>query len=252
MGQLFPKLLKAAEKEGSEAWFAIGHGYCNGWGAAQDRVAARAWFKRAAEEGHTRAMVRLALNLTTPGSLQDLVSSIKWLQQAAELKDPSAMIHLGFLYRDGVGVETDSKAALAWFTKAFETGESHAAIYIGRMYSSYLSSPAEAKHWFEKAAASGQSAGCIELANLYNKRDCDLYEPSKAVHWCHRAVQLKGSSAPNAMFKLAGAYLNGHGVSQDKTRCLEWLEKIIETTPDYHPYHRKALEMKKTLGEQFL
>ena len=58
--RIFDQLSEIAEAGDPDTWLCIGEGYSIGLGTAPDREQAKRWFRRAAEAGNTRAMVRLA------------------------------------------------------------------------------------------------------------------------------------------------------------------------------------------------
>jgi uncharacterized protein len=74
--------------------------YLNGWGVSQDYGKAHKWFKKAADDGNT-----------------------------------AAMINLGRLYEQGLGVAQDFGNALEWFQKAAGAGNREAAVNLARCMS---------------------------------------------------------------------------------------------------------------------
>lgn len=245
--RLFRELLKHAEAGGAEDWFALGHGYSNGWGAERDRVAAEAWFRRAAEAGQHPAMVRLALILKHPDRTECWEEGVRWLQRASAEGDSSAMVHLGFAYREGQGVDEDAEQAALWMLKAYESGDLHASIHAGRIYSAWLNRPVEAAHWFHLAADAQQKESYINLAMLYDDRASELFDPEKAAHWYHETVQNNGSSGPRAMLALARCYRDGLGVPADKNESKTWIQRLIESTPDTNEFHREGLNLREEM-----
>jgi TPR repeat protein len=75
--------------------------------------------QRAAEGGHTRAMLSLGLLYRKGvGALQNFALAAKWIEAAAERGEPLAMLELGRLYREGVGVRKDTVRAYIWLNRA--------------------------------------------------------------------------------------------------------------------------------------
>lgn len=249
---LFKKLLSRAHKVEPDTWFAIGRAYSNGWGAAQDRTAARAWFRRAADENHAAAMVSLALELRWGADDAANSESTQCLRRAAELGNQSAMIFLGFAYRDGHGVSVSHEKAKDWFIKAYHLGALHASIQVGRMFAHYLDNPVEAIAWFKCAVTDKQSEAYIQLAMLYSKIGTPVYNPEEAFRWYHAVLENNGSNQARAMFQIAQCYRNGTGISPDSEKAEQWLDRLIESTSTKNAFHREALELKEQMRDEFL
>lgn len=86
----------------------------------KDKAAeALTWLTRAAENGHTDAMIHLGrMYRTGIGALQNYDKAADWIRRAADAGDPEGMLELGRLYRDGVGVDSDAVLAYVWFNRA--------------------------------------------------------------------------------------------------------------------------------------
>ena len=77
------------------------------------------FLQRAAEAGHTRAMLRLGLLYRKGvGALQNYALAAKWIERAARRGEPPAMLEFGRLYREGVGVRKDAVRAYVWLNRA--------------------------------------------------------------------------------------------------------------------------------------
>ena len=59
------------------------------------------------------------------GVLQDYAEAVMWYRKAAKQGYANAQNHLGWMYRNGRGVEQDLEA-VKWFQKAAEQGEAYA------------------------------------------------------------------------------------------------------------------------------
>jgi len=236
----FRRLLENADFAGPAVWHALGDAYSKGWGTTPDKKETAKWFHRAANAGHTKAMVRLGLMLNRPSPDGDAIKGIWWLRRAAELGDASGMIFLGFAYRDGTGVMCDHQQAVDWFIKAVEAGDDHSMIHAGRMYSRYLQRPAEAMRWFLKAAEAGQSESHVELALLYQNRKSPLYDAKQAIHWYRKVAEGKSGSKDRARIALAHFCRNGEGTSHDVGQAKQWLQKVIESAPVTSSFYKEA------------
>ena len=66
----------------------------------------------------------------TPSSAEGLA----WYEKAARQGYTPALRRLGYVYRNGEGVERNDAVALQWYLKAAELGDSHAQWIVGLMY----------------------------------------------------------------------------------------------------------------------
>lgn len=77
------------------------------------------WLRRAADGGHTGAMIHLGkLYKSGIGTPQNFELAARWLGEAARAGDAEGMVEFGRLHRGGIGVEQDSVAAYVWFNRA--------------------------------------------------------------------------------------------------------------------------------------
>lgn len=77
------------------------------------------WLQRAAEAGHTGAMVLLGKRYRSGiGTPQNYEIAARWLGAAARAGDPEGMVEFGRLHRSGIGVEQDDVQAYVWFNRA--------------------------------------------------------------------------------------------------------------------------------------
>jgi TPR repeat protein len=163
----FHRLLKEADSQGPVVWHAVGQGYNSGRGTGRDSAQAVIWFERAAGADYVPAMLALAFCLSHPRPSAGRALALEWYREAAEKGASRAMVSLGFACREGEGVPCDYDQALCWFKRAVKAGDADSLMHVGRMYASYLSSPAEAVPWFLRAAQAGVEDSFIALACLY-------------------------------------------------------------------------------------
>ena len=78
-----------------------------------------AWYRQAAEQGHTEAQFNLGHSYATgEGVLQDDVAAVAWFHKAAEQGYAKAQYNLGFMCATGRGVSRDLVEAVEWWFKA--------------------------------------------------------------------------------------------------------------------------------------
>jgi TPR repeat protein len=234
---LFTNLVALQDTDNPEVWFALGHGYGNGWGTEGDSEVSEEWFRRAADSGHTDAMSRLAQRLTHPDRQEFLPEAIQLLLSAAAALNPSAMVQLGFAYREGRGVELSAKIAVEWFMKAYQAGDLHAAIHAGRILLYPLKQYEEAASWFLLAAKANQSESFINLAMIYDDRESKLHDPAEVVKWHQTNVAKNGSSVPRSLVALARHYRDGSGVPKSTEIASIWLKMLFSKTTDSNEFY---------------
>jgi len=113
-------LLQAAQAGDGEAQYRLAKSMLYDSSRGREGAAeAVGWLRRAAEGGHTGAMVQLGkLYRTGLGVLQNFDLTLDWLRKAAEGGDAEGMLELGRLYRSGTGVKQDLVEAYVWFNRA--------------------------------------------------------------------------------------------------------------------------------------
>jgi hypothetical protein len=237
---LFANLVALRDTDDPEVWFALGHGYGNGWGTETDSEASEAWFLRAANSGHAAAMSRLAQRLLHQNREECWHEGIQWLFRAANAENSSAMLQLGFAYREGTGVTMDAATAAEWFIKAYHAGDKHAAIHAGRILLYPIGKAEEAVSWFLRAAKANQSESYISLAMIFDDRNSQLYDPAEAVKWYQIAVAKNGSNIPRSLVAIARHYRDGVGVPRNKDIARIWLEMLFSMTVESNEFHRQG------------
>ncbi len=112
--------LQAAESGHPEAQFRVGKKLLME-AALESQKAPEAleWLTRAAENGHTGAMIQLGRMFRSGvGALQNYDIAADWIQRAAAANDPEGMLELGRFYRDGIGFDKDLISAYVWMNRA--------------------------------------------------------------------------------------------------------------------------------------
>ena len=127
---------KGAIKGNAEDQYQLGGCYHEGAeGAKLDKVAAAAWFGKAAEQEHTEAQCCFGMCYADgEGVEQNLEVAAQWYLRAADLGDADAQGTLGSCYASGKGVEQDDAQAVAWWEKAATAGDVCSQYALGRGY----------------------------------------------------------------------------------------------------------------------
>jgi TPR repeat protein len=108
-----------AEKGDADAQFNLGQAYRLGRGVPINLAAAKAWFERAAGQGHVDAQTTLGLLLFQNGEQAD---GIRWLKKAAEHDEPRAELVYGTALVNGDGVSQDPVLGYAYVRRAAAQG----------------------------------------------------------------------------------------------------------------------------------
>jgi len=118
--QAFEQIRARAEKGEAFAQLAMGTGYLFGSkSTARDHVAARFWFRKAADQGDRQAQRFLGMMFEQGwGGTQDFAEALTWYRKAAEQGDAIAQYSLGSMYAEGRGVTQDSVRAYMWVSLA--------------------------------------------------------------------------------------------------------------------------------------
>lgn len=96
-----------------------------------DFVSAMNLLRKAADQSHAPAQARLA-DLLLAADFR--AEALALYRKAAESGDPAGEFGLGRMYADGLGVERDQDAALAWYRKAEAREHAPAIDALARAY----------------------------------------------------------------------------------------------------------------------
>ena len=99
----------------AEEQFQLGEDHQLGRGVPKDPAVALEWHRKAADQGHPTAQVRLAMRYADgQGVKKDPAEALRLFVLAAAQGQPKAQLELGLAYRDGRGVPKDLVQAEAW------------------------------------------------------------------------------------------------------------------------------------------
>ena len=147
---------KAVDQGNSRAQYNLGLMYIYGLGVAKDRAEARKWFQKAADQGHKDAesqLRELGVVSFSPSSPASVVDYAK----------------KGDAYYYGDGVPRNYEEAVKWYKMAAEQGDASAQSLLGHLYKigrGVASDYEQAIKWYKKAADQGHEGAKKELQNL--------------------------------------------------------------------------------------
>jgi serine/threonine protein kinase len=143
--------------------------YEGGKGVTQDYAQADAWYRKAAEQGHSGAQYIIGLNYDFgDGVIQDYAQAAFWYRKAADQGHSEAQKDLGQLYESGEGVQQDYVQAAFWYRKAAEQGDPDAQQCLGSLYEGGQGIPqdyAKAEYWYRKTADYDYPSFLVQLHN---------------------------------------------------------------------------------------
>jgi TPR repeat protein len=107
------------EQGNPDAQAGLGSLYLGGYGVARDEAAAMAWFRKAAEQGHTGGQFSVA---SLYYARKEYGPAASWYRRAAEQGNALAQIRLARMYAEGPGLARDDVQAFKWFAVAMMRG----------------------------------------------------------------------------------------------------------------------------------
>ncbi len=143
---------------------------------------------------------------------------------AAENGDIKAMYAVGELYRSGIGVEKNQKAAFKWYEKAAKLGSPRSWYRLGMMYK-YGSGGKELD--FKKAYECFSSAADLGSPDGWFSQGYMLYKGLGCTQDYTQAfslfVKASRSNLPEAMYFMALCMRNGYGTAVNEQMAKYWL-----------------------------
>lgn len=237
----------------------------------RDKVKARHWATKAAEQGHAEAQVLLAwlLSQEEEGATPDIAAAIHWYgaavdqgsatgmiglaglisagevsgqgpedafhlyRQAAEQGNKTAFYHLGVCLLKGTGVATDQKEGQRWLRRAAEEGVIGAMRVLGQIH---------IYGWDGVPADMGQAETWLRRAAIKGDTAsmvllADLHSSGQASVASEAEailwyVTASEAGHPRGTTALGKAYLTGKGVLVDHKRAMECFEQVADKDPE--------------------
>lgn len=212
-----PTLLRRAEAGNAEAQFQLGVIHQFSLGMPRDDVAARAWFAKAAAQGHARALGSLGyMMMVGAGGAQDIAGAENALRRAGELGEATASANLAELILQTRPAE--AKDAVALLERATAAGAMNARYRLGRLLIEGEAVPADAqrgRELLESAAEAGSPFADTYLAYLvFEARD--EAQAARGLAWAQRAA---AADLPGGLNELGRYYMEGFGAPREPRRA---------------------------------
>jgi len=190
---------KSAVKGNPEDQYRLARCYAEGLeGVKRDKVAAAAWYGKAAEQKHTSAQVDLgACYAEGEGVEQNHELAMTLYRKAADVGHALGQHDLGSCYARGEGVEQNDARAVAWWEKAAVNGNDRSQYMLGRCYmhgTHGVPKNARRARSFLKAAAAAQGhEAAIEFLKLLNTcESCGAPDANRTCGGCRPAKGICG------------------------------------------------------------
>jgi TPR repeat protein len=217
---------KAADLGHTDAMVELGNAYHNGEGVGKDLNEAFRWNRKAAEGGNSVGMLDIGIQYDTgEGVTKDSIEAARWYRKAADLGHPAAMFLLANSYHMGIGVEKNVSDAFRWYRKAAEAGNTEGMFFAAGFYhegTGVEKDINEALRWYRKAADAGHAGAMFNLGVHYERGDGVHKDVAEAVRWYRKAVEAGNT---RAMLNLGLLYFKGEGVAQDLGEADRWYRK---------------------------
>ncbi len=170
-------LYERASQGDAEAQYELGNKYYYEEDEGEEAVE---WYRKAAEQGNTDAMLCLGLCYAQgKGVPQDLAEAVRLYRKAAEYGNATAQFCFGNCYLYGTGVPNDYEEAVSWFRKAAKQDYGGAQYNLGVCYNNgigVLQDSDKANYWFRKAEENGAQLSHEDFCH-HSKFDIYPYFP---------------------------------------------------------------------------
>lgn len=203
------KLRTRAEGGDANAQFALANTYCPEGGENEvihgDMGEAKKWLRKAAEQGHVQAQLRLAALVGE----DDIEETLRWLGAAAEQGNPEAAMERCYYVIEFLGDEVEG---IKWYRLARTAGLPHRGDALG------IEAPVYRDFIWGKAYVS----------------------PKEKIPWERRLAK---AGDPEAQYRLGALFANGGGVSLDFVQAYAWF--VVAARPGLNQSITSTLKQGK-------
>lgn len=166
---------------------------------------------------------------------EDSESSFLYYKLAADLGYETAYMPVALSYKDGAGVEPDSKKSLYWVKKACDSEEDFISAWAYRTLGDWYSDgkncceedPYKAFDYYKIAAEKGNSEAQNRVGVFYDNGNYVEQNHQKAVYWYKKALKSDENNLP-AKFNLGLSYYYGTGVNVDEDYGLQLIQEAAD------------------------
>lgn len=177
------------EELGPDGMYSLALLYGNGYGLNADYSEAFKWYKKAAEEGFSKAMNAIGIYyINGSGVEQNYELGLEWLQRAAASGNDHSYYNLGQMYHNGIGVIQDYEKAFEFFLKGAKADDCDCIGFVGGYY-------------------------------IYGYCESIGIDYDEAIAWFSKGAELNHAYC---MSWLGSCYANGIGVGHDYEKAMDW------------------------------
>lgn len=223
--------LSEAAKHDTESCFRMAQWLEKGFNGAADPTSAIDYYLRAAEHGHSKALLYIA-ECYASGRLLDCDSekAFRCFQKIVEKNERNdentmAEVKLALCCLNGIGTEVDYSKALYYMSQAARHQSREAIYELSMMYSSgrgVTQDSRKAFHLMNEAAALNYAPAQYELGVMYENAIGTIENRERAYNWYHMAYELNYLPA---YAKMASFLIDGSVSGRDYLKAREIAEK---------------------------
>ena len=236
----FDQKLRLANAGDAEGQVAVARAYASGADVTASQAQAANWYRKAADQGNSEAMFRLAriISRGAPGVEKNPEFAAKLYDAAARQGHVEAQNWLGYSYEHGLGIQQSDASAVEWYTKAANAGFAAAQSNLGLMYLSGKGVPRDygkAFALFEQAAKNGDAWGANNLGGLYEMGWGVEQDKQKALTYYNQAAETGNKAGSENLKRLSaalGTKATGASVEPNATPKNPQIETAKPSVPD--------------------
>ncbi len=170
---------------------------------------------------------------------EDYKTAVYYLSFFASNGDARSQYNMGILYRDGLGFEKNSSAALAWFLLAAEQKHVLANYAVGLLLRDGpvdVQRPERAVHYLKEAGFLGHALAPLEIGNMYFSGNHVQKDRALAFVWWSLSAE---RNAPGAQANIAALT---DSLSAEEMSKIQNILKRCDTQPVRNCLREPAVE----------
>ena len=193
------------------------------------------WCKRAAEQGHAKALENLGYffydaRFGNSADPHDAIEAAACYERAAEKGNASAQVNIGNRYEAGNGVKKDLKRALCWYQRSADQRYPLGYYSLAVFYANGIQvakNLVAAAQLFRQGANVGDAACQRELGICY-QHGYGVAEDAKEAFKLFRLAAESKQRDREAQYCLAQCYMEGEGVDKNMALADYWMAKAAQ------------------------
>lgn len=207
--------------------------------------AANQAFRKAADEGHMRAIYQIGyMHAVGAGFEKNRKTANGYYRRSSDLGDPYGMTVWGRSLYHGRDVDVDQRLGLELMLAAADQGHTYAMNDLGGIFLFGIGRDADPERGlrFLRAGAERDDIYSLNLLGLSYMRGQGVdADPSRAIEYFTLASD---GGHPNAPTNVGRMYRDGFGVSRDLGKAIEFLELGAARGDGYGAFDRAVLAMQ--------